>query len=84
MGMIENGTKAIAADDTRSPQDWWRYTIVCVYLAALIITVVAVNIWTKNKGNKTQMGENQVHNIKNGGTVTYENLGDLDASVRLH
>ncbi|XP_078030143.1 uncharacterized protein LOC144466549 isoform X2 [Epinephelus lanceolatus] len=81
MGTIENGTKA---DDTRSPQDWWRYTIVCVCLAALIITVVAVNIRTKTKGNKTQMGENQVHNIENDGTVIYENLGDLDASVRLH
>ncbi|XP_049445795.1 uncharacterized protein LOC125896885 isoform X2 [Epinephelus fuscoguttatus] len=84
MGTIENGTKATAADDTRSPQDWWRYTIVCVCLAALIITVVAVNIWTKTKGNKTQMDENQVHNIENDSTVIYENLGDLDASVRLH
>ncbi|XP_049914980.1 uncharacterized protein LOC126399182 [Epinephelus moara] len=34
---------------------WW---FMSVGLAALIISVVTVNIWTRTKGNKTQMDEN--------------------------
>ncbi|XP_049446944.1 uncharacterized protein LOC125897591 [Epinephelus fuscoguttatus] len=37
---------------------WW---FVSVGLAALIISVVTVNIWTRTKGNKTQMDENMEH-----------------------
>ncbi|XP_044025102.1 uncharacterized protein LOC122863066 isoform X2 [Siniperca chuatsi] len=38
--------------------DWWRFSIVSAGLAALIIIVVAVNMWTRTKGKKTQMDEN--------------------------
>ncbi|KAL7388749.1 hypothetical protein ABVT39_020068 [Epinephelus coioides] len=41
-------------------QGWWRFIVVSVGLAALIISVVTVNIWTRTKGNKTQMDENMV------------------------
>ncbi|XP_051265493.1 uncharacterized protein LOC127368577 isoform X20 [Dicentrarchus labrax] len=44
-------------DDTPTQQDWWMFLIVSVGLAALITIVVAVNIWTKTKGNRTQMDE---------------------------
>ncbi|XP_044025106.1 uncharacterized protein LOC122863067 isoform X4 [Siniperca chuatsi] len=40
--------------------DWWRFSIVSAGLAALIIIVVAVNMWTRTKGKKTQMDENKV------------------------
>ncbi|XP_044025110.1 uncharacterized protein LOC122863070 isoform X2 [Siniperca chuatsi] len=42
-------------------EDWWRFSIVSVGLAALIIIVVAVNMWTRTKGKKTQMDENKVY-----------------------
>ncbi|XP_051265476.1 uncharacterized protein LOC127368577 isoform X5 [Dicentrarchus labrax] len=50
------GNNKTAEDDT-STQDWWRFLIVSVGLAALLTIVVAVNIWTKTKGNRTQMDE---------------------------
>ncbi|XP_049445750.1 uncharacterized protein LOC125896872 isoform X12 [Epinephelus fuscoguttatus] len=39
-------------------QGWWRFIVVSVGLAMLIISVVTINIWTRTKGNKTQMDEN--------------------------
>ncbi|XP_049445742.1 uncharacterized protein LOC125896872 isoform X5 [Epinephelus fuscoguttatus] len=41
-------------------QGWWRFIVVSVGLAMLIISVVTINIWTRTKGNKTQMDENMV------------------------
>ncbi|XP_044025101.1 uncharacterized protein LOC122863066 isoform X1 [Siniperca chuatsi] len=60
---IEYGTKSVttttAINDTSTKlQDWWRFSIVSAGLAALIIIVVAVNMWTRTKGKKTQMDEN--------------------------
>ncbi|XP_078030266.1 uncharacterized protein LOC144466591 [Epinephelus lanceolatus] len=42
-------------------EGWWRFIVVSVGLAALIISVVTVNVWTRTKGNKTQMDENMEH-----------------------
>ncbi|XP_047430103.1 cell wall protein DAN4-like [Mugil cephalus] len=63
-----------------------RSIIVSVGLAALLISVVTVNMWIKSKGNKTQMEENTVQNDggEGEGSVIYENYGDPSASVRLH
>ncbi|KAF1376930.1 hypothetical protein PFLUV_G00216600 [Perca fluviatilis] len=47
-------------DDGRNPEGWGRIIFVPVVLAALITSVVAVNIWTRAKGNKTQAEENIV------------------------
>lgn len=54
-----------------------------VGLAMLIISVVTVNIWTRTKGNKTQMDENMEHieEDEDEGTVNYENVRDPSASV---
>ncbi|XP_042359089.1 uncharacterized protein LOC121955281 isoform X2 [Plectropomus leopardus] len=71
-------------DATSSPQDWWRFIIVSVGIAGLVITVLTVRIWTNIKENKTQMDAKMVRNDEDNGRVIYENLGDLYASVRLH
>ncbi|XP_029318702.1 uncharacterized protein LOC115028911 isoform X5 [Cottoperca gobio] len=62
---------------------WWRSIIVCVGLAALIISVVTVNIWTRTKGNETQMRENLEQNDEDEDEdqVNYENVGDTSTSV---
>ncbi|XP_033973062.1 uncharacterized protein LOC117471941 isoform X2 [Trematomus bernacchii] len=71
-----------------SPQssvpDWLRLIIVSVGLASLIIIVVTVTIWTRAKGNKAQTDDNAVHNDEDEGVVTYENVGEPSASIRLH
>lgn len=61
-----------------------RCIIVSVGLAALLISAVTVNMWTKTKGIKTQMEGNTVHNDEDDGAVNYENTADSSASVRLH
>ncbi|KAF3703147.1 hypothetical protein EXN66_Car018835 [Channa argus] len=48
--------------DPIEQQDLLRSIIVPVGLAALIISVVSVNMWTRTKGKKTQMKENTVGN----------------------
>ncbi|KAF3703145.1 hypothetical protein EXN66_Car018833 [Channa argus] len=58
--------------------EWLRSIIVSVGLAALIISVVTVHMWTRTKGNKTQMENNTVDDDE-----VYENVGDSSASVRL-
>ncbi|XP_075940369.1 uncharacterized protein LOC142942080 isoform X2 [Anarhichas minor] len=61
---------------------WWRFII--LGLATLVMIVVAVYIWKRTKGNKT-MDVNAVHHEdEDEGTVTYENVGEPSASVRLH
>ncbi|XP_070705318.1 uncharacterized protein [Pempheris klunzingeri] len=52
----------------------WRLIIVSVGLAALMITVVGVNIWTRATGRKTQMDENKEPNDEDDDTVNYENV----------
>ncbi|XP_070705880.1 uncharacterized protein [Pempheris klunzingeri] len=52
----------------------WRLIIVSVGLAALMITVVGVNIWTRATGRKTQMDENKEPNDEDDDTVNYENI----------
>ncbi|XP_026174237.1 uncharacterized protein LOC113137080 isoform X2 [Mastacembelus armatus] len=56
---------------------WWRFIIVSVGLATLIIVVVTVNVWTRTKGKKTQMDKNTGRDDDDdddddeGDTVTY-------------
>ncbi|XP_049445804.1 uncharacterized protein LOC125896888 isoform X3 [Epinephelus fuscoguttatus] len=63
---------------------WWRYIIVSVVLATLIISVVTVNIWKRTKGSHTKMEGDAVHHDEDEGPVTYENIGEPSASIRLH
>ncbi|XP_068564401.1 uncharacterized protein [Cebidichthys violaceus] len=67
------------------PEGWWRLIVVPVGLAALIISVVSVNVWTRTKGNKSGMEGNIERNDEDDddGTVNYENDGDPSASVSL-
>ncbi|XP_019201196.1 uncharacterized protein LOC109194809 isoform X2 [Oreochromis niloticus] len=55
-----------------------RFIIVSVGLAALSITAVTVNMWTKTKGKKTQMDKNTVHYDRG------EDVGNSAVSIRLH
>uniref|UniRef100_UPI0037E8ECA4 uncharacterized protein isoform X2 n=1 Tax=Semicossyphus pulcher TaxID=241346 RepID=UPI0037E8ECA4 len=83
-------SKTTGTDSTRpaiNGPGWLRFTIVSVGLAALIISVVAVNIWAKVKtaeGNKTQTDDDAVQNDddENDGSVIYENTGGPAATVR--
>ncbi|KAI3363864.1 hypothetical protein L3Q82_001466 [Scortum barcoo] len=44
---------------------WWRLIVVSVGLSGLLISVVAVNIWTKIKDNRAQTDENMCrHTVK--------------------
>ncbi|XP_034056497.1 uncharacterized protein LOC117535935 isoform X2 [Gymnodraco acuticeps] len=56
-----------------------RLIIVSVGLAALIITVVTVNIWTRTKGSKAQTEENMEQNEED--EADYVNDGGASASV---
>ncbi|XP_044025083.1 uncharacterized protein LOC122863060 isoform X2 [Siniperca chuatsi] len=76
-------TTAISDASTELQLNWWRFSIVSAGLAALIIIAVAVNMWTRTKGKKTQMDENKVNDDEDEGVVNYENFGDPSASVRL-
>ncbi|XP_042359892.1 uncharacterized protein LOC121955874 [Plectropomus leopardus] len=72
-------TTATAVNCPTAKQDWWlRLTIVSVGLAALIIIVVAVNMWMRNKEKKTQMEEIAVRYDEDDGTVNYENITPSD------
>ncbi|KAG8011531.1 hypothetical protein GBF38_006392, partial [Nibea albiflora] len=53
---------------------WWRFIIVSLGLAALIVIVVAVSMLTRTKGRKTQMDENVVDDDEDDGAVNYENV----------
>ncbi|XP_037606288.1 uncharacterized protein LOC119476807 isoform X3 [Sebastes umbrosus] len=52
---------------------WW-FIFVSVALAALIMTVVAVNVWRRIKEKKTQTDEITVHYDADDDTVNYENI----------
>ncbi|XP_033979747.1 uncharacterized protein LOC117477197 isoform X4 [Trematomus bernacchii] len=58
-----------------------RLIMVSVGLAALIITMVTVNIWTRAKGSKAQTEENMEQNDEDEDEVNYENDGGASASV---
>ncbi|XP_029984235.1 uncharacterized protein LOC115414990 isoform X1 [Sphaeramia orbicularis] len=75
--------------NTSGNSDIWyllRNIIGSVGLAALLISVVTVNIWTRTKGNKTRTRRTTVHKDEGeaDGTVHYENLGEPSVSVRFH
>ncbi|KAI4794561.1 hypothetical protein KUCAC02_031986 [Chaenocephalus aceratus] len=55
-----------------------RLVLVSVGLAALIMVVVAVNIWTRTKEKQTQMDEINVRYDVDDGTVNYENVRPAD------
>ncbi|KAF3850266.1 hypothetical protein F7725_019985 [Dissostichus mawsoni] len=55
-----------------------RLILVSVGLAALIMIVVAVNIWTRTKEKQTQMDEINVRYDVDDGTVNYENIRPPD------
>ncbi|KAL7388149.1 hypothetical protein ABVT39_008121 [Epinephelus coioides] len=67
-GNNSTSTKKITSDGTNNAtsennnnetkQDWWKFIVAAVGLAALIIITVAVIRWKRTKGNKTQMDEN--------------------------
>ncbi|XP_034384161.1 uncharacterized protein LOC117727786 isoform X10 [Cyclopterus lumpus] len=64
-------TTTTTEDDTTS--GWWRFIYVPVGLAALIIIVVAVNIWARIKEKKTPRDEIAVRHDEEDETVNYEN-----------
>ncbi|XP_030260594.1 uncharacterized protein LOC115573773 [Sparus aurata] len=63
-----------AVEDATKPKDWWRYVTVSVGLALLVTCVVAVNMWTRTKGSKTEIAENVGNNYEDDGTEDYENM----------
>ncbi|KAK9531864.1 hypothetical protein VZT92_011262 [Zoarces viviparus] len=63
-------------DDTKA--GWWRFIFVSVALAALIIIVVAVNMWARIKEKKTQMDQIAVRYDGEDDSVTYENIRPPD------
>ncbi|XP_035535115.1 leucine-rich repeats and immunoglobulin-like domains protein 1 [Morone saxatilis] len=81
------GTKetASANNNNESKQVWWQFVIVFVALSALLIILLVVTRWNRNKGKKKQMDENMEHNDKDedDGIVNYVNVGDPSVSVRL-
>ncbi|XP_047429009.1 uncharacterized protein LOC124998626 isoform X2 [Mugil cephalus] len=62
---------------------WTRFIFVSVGLAALTLTVVSLNIWTRTKGYKGHSGA-MVYINEDEGVVNYENTKDLSAPVRVH
>ncbi|KAJ4928687.1 hypothetical protein JOQ06_004313 [Pogonophryne albipinna] len=66
------------------PAVWWLI-LVSVGLAALIVTVVTVHIWTRAKGGKKRMRKNLEQNDEDENEdedeVDYENDGGASASV---
>ncbi|KAK1889481.1 3-dehydroquinate synthase [Dissostichus eleginoides] len=62
------------------PALWW-VLMVSVGLAALIISVVTVHIWTRTKGGKKRIRKNLEQNDEDEDEVNYENDGGPSASV---
>ncbi|KAK5879641.1 hypothetical protein CesoFtcFv8_022738 [Champsocephalus esox] len=58
-----------------------RLILVSVGLAALIVTVVTVHIWTRAKGGEKRIRKNQEQNDEDEDEVNYENDGGASASV---
>ncbi|XP_068565306.1 uncharacterized protein [Cebidichthys violaceus] len=75
----EDDTKATNTTTISAISDsWWRFISVSVGLAALIITVVAVNIRARIKEKKTQMDQIAVRYDGEDDTVNYENVRPPD------
>lgn len=55
-----------------------------VGLATLVISAVTVNIRKRTKGSHKKMEDDAVHHDEDEGTVTYENVREPSASIRLH
>ncbi|KAK5903090.1 hypothetical protein CgunFtcFv8_006900 [Champsocephalus gunnari] len=58
-----------------------RLILVSVGLAALIVTVVTVHIWTRAKGGEKRMRKNLEQNDEDEDEVNYENDGGASAPV---
>ncbi|XP_056283533.1 uncharacterized protein LOC130202190 [Pseudoliparis swirei] len=69
-------TTTTTEDDTIS--GWWRVILVPVGLAALVIIVVAVNIWARMKEKKPPRDEAAVRYDEGEETVNYENIRPPD------
>ncbi|XP_067428290.1 uncharacterized protein [Thunnus thynnus] len=84
--LLTTSTPTTTTNDPKTKQVKLRFIIVSMGLTALIIIVVSVNIWTRIKGNKLQMGDNALHKDEDGNEclVNYENVGGPFASVRLN
>uniref|UniRef100_A0A0F8ASF4 Ig-like domain-containing protein n=1 Tax=Larimichthys crocea TaxID=215358 RepID=A0A0F8ASF4_LARCR len=67
-------TTKTPTDDSADLKGLLRFIIVSVGLAALIIIVVAVSMWTRTKGRKTQMDETMAADDEDDGAVNYENV----------
>ncbi|XP_033979681.1 uncharacterized protein LOC117477162 isoform X1 [Trematomus bernacchii] len=78
----ENNNKETDSKHPEGPAVWWLI-MVSVGLAALIITVVTVLIWTRAKGGKKRMTKNLEQNDEDEDEdeVNYENDGGSSASV---
>ncbi|XP_033979765.1 uncharacterized protein LOC117477208 isoform X1 [Trematomus bernacchii] len=78
----ENNNKETDCKHPEGPAVWW-VIMVPVGLAALIITVVTVHIWTRAKGGKKRMTKNLEQNDEDEDEdeVNYENDGGASASV---
>ncbi|XP_027140330.1 uncharacterized protein LOC104939811 isoform X5 [Larimichthys crocea] len=71
---VTDGDKVQLFPFRLQPSGLLRFIIVSVGLAALIIIVVAVSMWTRTKGRKTQTDENMVADDEDDGAVNYENV----------
>ncbi|KAL7388335.1 hypothetical protein ABVT39_011934 [Epinephelus coioides] len=62
-----------ASENNQTKQDWWKFIVAAVGLAALIIIIITVAVirCKRSKGNKTQMEENMAD-------------PEADVSLRLH
>ncbi|KAK1889275.1 Kit ligand [Dissostichus eleginoides] len=79
----ENNNNKETGQDRKHPEGpalWW-VLMVSVGLAALIISVVTVHIWTRTKGGKKRMRKNLEQNDEDEDEVNYENDGGASASV---
>ncbi|KAK1889565.1 Carcinoembryonic antigen-related cell adhesion molecule 1 [Dissostichus eleginoides] len=79
----ENNNNKETGQDRKHPEGpalWW-VLMVSVGLAALIISVVTVHIWTRTKGGKKRIRKNLEQNDEDEDEVNYENDGGPSASV---
>ncbi|XP_062415815.1 uncharacterized protein LOC119194987 isoform X2 [Pungitius pungitius] len=71
-------TTSTMREASAEPQIWWKLVLLCVGLAALIITVVAVNMWARVKERRTQTEEHAVRFDAEDDAVNYENMRPAD------
>ncbi|KAK5903177.1 hypothetical protein CgunFtcFv8_006981 [Champsocephalus gunnari] len=81
-GRTSENSKGTGADckHPEGPAVWWLI-LVSVGLAALIVTVVTVHIWTRAKGGEKRIRNNLEQNDEDEDEVDYENDGGASASV---